>query len=73
MKKSTAQKILIFLLAYFLIGLVMQYIGLQLSCQNPLYTCISVKEYLTDPYLFQNTVVWPLIFIGGLDKANVLF
>jgi hypothetical protein len=61
------KKLLIFAISYFLLGLVMGYVGMQLSCQNPLYACISIKEYLGDPWLIPNTFMWPFVFLHGLE------
>lgn len=81
--KATATKNLqfskvvkIFLIAfvvYYLAGLVLGFIGLQLRCQRPMYSCWSTGQYISDPWLFLNTLFWPFTLSDGLDKANIIF
>ncbi|HLL61236.1 MAG TPA: hypothetical protein VK338_05945 [Candidatus Nitrosocosmicus sp.] len=67
------KKILIIFVIYFSIGLVFGFIGLQLRCQHPMYSCWTLGKYLFDPWLFIDTLFWPFIFLDGLDKANIIF
>ncbi|OQA83686.1 MAG: hypothetical protein BWY29_00158 [Microgenomates group bacterium ADurb.Bin238] len=68
-----AKRILIAIIVYFIVGLILGFVGLQLRCQHPMYSCWSLSQYLTDPWLFSNTLLWPFTFIDGLDKANIIF
>ncbi len=64
--------ILAVIIIYIFTGLVLGYVGLRLTCRNPLYTCISLHDYMTDPWLLLNTIFWPMTFWSGLEKSNIL-
>lgn len=65
--------LLIIFVIYYIVGLVLGFVGLQLRCQHPWYSCWTIGQYLSDPWLFFNTLLWPFMFLDGLDKANIIF
>lgn len=62
---------LILLVTYWILGLPLGYVGLQLRCQHPLYSCPTIYEYLSDPWLASNAFFWPFSVVDGLSKANI--
>lgn len=58
------------IIVYYLLGLFLGYPAMKIRCDRSGYKCQTLEQYLSDPWLFSNALVWPLLFMEDQDLYN---